>query len=64
MMNAISHKIWRDLWHNKARTLQVVLIIAMGAFAIGMIITARNLSREAITSAWQQATPPMIQRST
>jgi len=40
--------------------LQVVLIIAMGAFAIGMIITARNLSREAITSAWRQATPPMM----
>jgi putative ABC transport system permease protein len=59
-MNAIYHKIWRDLWHNKARTLQVVLIIAMGAFAIGMIITARNLSREAITSAWRQATPPMM----
>ncbi len=59
-MNAIYHKIWRDLWHNKARTWQVVLIIAMGAFAIGMIIDARNLSREAITSVWRQATPPMM----
>ncbi len=59
-MNAIYHKIWRDLWHNKARTLQVVLIIAMGAFAIGMVIDARNLSRTAIISAWRQATPPMM----
>jgi putative ABC transport system permease protein len=41
-MNTMWRKIWRDLWSNKSRTLQVVLIIAMGAFAIGMIVGTRN----------------------
>jgi ABC-type lipoprotein release transport system permease subunit len=39
-MSVIYHKIWSDLWQHKARTLQVVLIIAMGAMAVGMIIGA------------------------
>ena len=34
MMGVIRYKIWQDLWSNKTRTLQVVLIIAVGAFAI------------------------------
>ena len=42
MMGVIRYKIWQDLWSNKTRTLQVVLIIAVGAFAIGMIISTRN----------------------
>ena len=59
-MRVIYYKIWRDLWHNKARTLQVVLIIAMSAFAIGMIIGARNLAFEALTTTWQATSPSMI----
>jgi hypothetical protein len=43
-MNVIYHKIWSDLWHHKAHTLQVVLIIVIGAFAIGMIVGTRNLT--------------------
>ena len=43
-MSVIYSKIWSGLWHHKARTLQVVLIIAMGAFAVGMIIGTRNLA--------------------
>ncbi len=42
-MGVLFYKIWHDLWGNKSRTLQVVLIIAMGAFAIGMIVGTRNL---------------------
>jgi hypothetical protein len=59
-MNVIYYKIWRDLWHNKARTLQVVLIIAMGAFGIGMVIGARNLTLKAIAASWQATSPAMI----
>ena len=30
------HKVLRDLWGNKARTVLVVLSIAVGVFAVGM----------------------------
>ncbi|HRV94986.1 MAG TPA: FtsX-like permease family protein [Anaerolineae bacterium] len=59
-MNVIYYKIWRDMWHNKARTLQVVMIIAMGAFAVGMVIGARNIALGALKTAWQSASPSMI----
>ena len=59
-MGVIRYKIWRDLWSNKARTLQVVLIIGMGAFAIGMIITTRNLVVEGMQEIWQETKPAMI----
>ena len=52
-MRVIYHKIWSDLWHHKARTLQVALIIAMGAFGIGLVIGARNLTVKAIAQSWQ-----------
>ncbi len=59
-MNVIRFKIWSDLWKNKGRTLQVVLIIAMGAFAIGMILGSQGLIREGLTSVWQASDPAMI----
>lgn len=59
-MGVIRHKIWRDLWANKARTLQVVLIVAMGAFAVGMIITTRNLVVEGMQQSWVESSPSMI----
>jgi len=59
-MSVIYYKIWRDVWHNKARTLQVVLIIGMGVFGIGMVIGARNLTLRAIAAAWQATSPAMI----
>lgn len=59
-MSVIGYKVWYDLWVHKARTLQVVLIIAMGAFAIGMIITTRNLVIEGMERTWRAAFPAMI----
>ncbi len=59
-MGVIRHKIWRDLWVNKARTLQVVLIVAMGAFAVGMIITTRNLVVAGMQESWVESSPAMI----
>lgn len=59
-MGVIRHKIWRDLWANKARTFQVVLIVAMGAFAVGMIITTRNLVIEGMQEDWLASKPAMI----
>jgi hypothetical protein len=58
VMGVIWHKIWSDLWNNKGRTLQVVVIIAMGAFAIGMIIGAREaVSAQLIDHARMAAQP-------
>ena len=30
-LGVLRYKIWRDLWTNKARTLQIVAIIAVGS---------------------------------
>ena len=59
-MGVIRYKIWQDLWSNKTRTLQVVLIIAVGAFAIGMIISTRNNVIQAMEQGWIESSPPMI----
>ncbi len=59
-MSVIIYKIWRDLWAQKMRTLQVVLIIAMGAFAVGMIITTRNLMIPSMEQMWRDCHPAMI----
>jgi putative ABC transport system permease protein len=37
------HKIWRDLAHNKARTILVVLSVAVGVFALGVVFGAYNV---------------------
>ncbi len=59
-MGVINYKIWSDLWGNKSRTLQVVLIIAMGAAAIGMIVTTRTLVISGMQDIWQAINPAMI----
>ena len=59
-MGVIRYKIWSDLWARKARTLMVVLIIAMGAFAIGMIITTRTLMVGGMDFIWSDVSPATI----
>lgn len=62
-MGVVRHKIWSDLWNNKGRTLQVVLIIAMGAFAVGMIVGSSNLINKGLTKVWLASSPSMINLS-
>ena len=59
-MSVIRYKIWHEIWGNKGRTLQIVSIIAMGAFALGMIIAGRNLFQARIGQSWRASTPAMI----
>ena len=59
-MGTLKHKIWRDLWKNKGRTLQIVLIIAMGAASLGMIISVRSLMIPAMQDGWQAINPAMM----
>ncbi|MBE7549910.1 MAG: hypothetical protein HS126_02380 [Anaerolineales bacterium] len=42
-MGVIRYKIWYDLWENKGRTLRVVAIIAIGAFAVGTVLGPKSL---------------------
>lgn len=59
-MGVIRNKIWSDLWANKGRTLQVVLIIAMGTAAIGLIIGISRLVSPTMAVRWQATNPAMI----
>ncbi|MEE8306144.1 MAG: ABC transporter permease, partial [Gammaproteobacteria bacterium] len=59
-MGVLRHKIWYDLWKNKGRTMQVVLIVGMGAFAVGMIISTRMLVIPGMEDIWRDASAPMI----
>lgn len=59
-MGVIRYKIWSEVWQNKGRTLQIVLIIAVGAFSIGMIIGGRNLFQARVAEIWQATSPAMI----
>jgi putative ABC transport system permease protein len=59
-MGVLRYKIWRDLWVNKGRTLAVVLIIGLGAAAVGMIVSTRNLTIGAMNEGWRSTNPAMI----
>ncbi|MGW8225789.1 MAG: FtsX-like permease family protein [Anaerolineales bacterium] len=59
-MNSLLTKVWYELWNNKARTIQVVMVIALGAIGIGLVIGGRNLIAGTISDQWQQAQPPNI----
>jgi putative ABC transport system permease protein len=59
-MGVLRFKIIRDLWAQKNRTLQVVLIIAIGAAALGMILSTRNLVIPEMVDMWREFNPAMI----
>lgn len=50
-------KILRDLWDNKTRTLLVVLSVAVGVFAIGMILTTRIVLSDDLRAAYLRTNP-------
>jgi putative ABC transport system permease protein len=59
-MTTLYQKIWADLWGNKGRTLQVALIVALGAFGIGLVVGGRNLIVAALNTDWQRVEAPAI----
>ena len=59
-MGVLWFKVFRDLWGHKWRTLQVVLIIGIGAAAIGMIMGTRNLVIPGMADIWSSSSPAMI----
>ncbi len=50
-----------DLWEDKTRTSLVVASIAVGVFAIGMIITAFVILKADINHSYASVNPPNIQ---
>ena len=59
-LGVIRHKIWYDLWENRGRTMRVVAIIAVGAFAVGLIIGARELISIDADRTWLNTNPATI----
>jgi len=59
-MGVIWYKIWYDLWENFGRTVRVVLIIAVGAFAVGAVIGSKELISKDLSRTWQASTPATI----
>jgi putative ABC transport system permease protein len=44
-VSVVWRKVWRDLAHNRARTILVVLSIAAGVFALGLVLGTSGLVR-------------------
>ena len=59
-LGVIRHKIWYDLWENKGRTLQVVAIIAIGAFAVGTTLGGKEFILKDLARTWQASHPATI----
>jgi putative ABC transport system permease protein len=59
-MGVIWYKIWHDLWENRGRTVRVVLIIAVGAFAVGAVIGSKEFISQDLSRTWQASTPATI----
>ena len=59
-LGVIWHKIWYDLWENKGRTLRVVAIIAIGAFAVGAVLGGKEFILKDLGSTWQASEPATI----
>ncbi|MBK8050616.1 MAG: FtsX-like permease family protein [Anaerolineales bacterium] len=60
VLGVLWDKVWRDLWEHKGRTIQVVLIIAVGTFAIGMILATRQFMITGMEGSWRQSSPAAI----
>ena len=57
MLSPRWRKVVRDLWHNKARTMIVVLSIAVGIFAVGMIVSTQIMLSEDMALAYSATNP-------
>lgn len=56
-MGIAFHKVWRDLWNHKGRTLLVVFSISIGVLAVGMIVASNTLLARQMTLSHQASHP-------
>ena len=59
-MSIAYRKVFRDLWSNKARTALVVLSIAVGVMAVGMIFSSNALMAQRMTEAQIASSPSNV----
>lgn len=57
MLSPRWRKVWRDLWSNKTRTIIVLLAIAVGVTAIGMVMGAQIIVDENLPAAYAAVNP-------
>ena len=57
MLSPRWRKILRDLWGNKMRTVLVVLSIAVGVFAVGMIAGSQVVFTRELNQSWTAVNP-------
>jgi putative ABC transport system permease protein len=50
-------KVWRDLWSNRSRTILVILSIAVGVFAIGMISATQSALTQSLATQYAALHP-------
>src|SRR5512140_405159 len=50
-------KVYRDLWNNRSRTILVILSIAVGVFAIGMIAATQQALTESLNTQYAALRP-------
>lgn len=60
MLSPRWRKVVRDLWGNKLRTILVVLSIAVGVFAVGMIAGTRTTAVAALDASWNSTDPASV----
>lgn len=56
----LRYKLWFDLWGARQRTIQAVLTIAIGAFAVGTILGAKEGVNVDTHAAWSTVAAPSI----
>ena len=54
-------KVWSDLWNDRGRTGLVVASIAVGVFAVGLIITAYTVLAQDFNRGFEATNPPNIE---
>ena len=59
-INVIWKKVWRDVSARKVRTVQVVLSIGVGIFAIGMTLGLLDITEDRLGTNWRAANPGHI----
>lgn len=50
-------KVYRDLWINRSRTMLVVLSIAVGVFALGMIVATQEALTASLAAQYEELRP-------
>ncbi|MBN1313719.1 MAG: FtsX-like permease family protein [Anaerolineae bacterium] len=60
MISTRWYKIVNDLWNNKARTILVVMAIAVGVFAFGGVMASGEVMLRNMNEQWQASVPASI----